>query len=293
MKMHEHILEVSDKYEGILLDAYGVFWGGNAVGLFPGVTSTLKELKARGKIIGVLSNSTQLSTLMMKKVGLQGMQKDHHYDFCITSGDIAKDVFTKDELPFETHQKKYFLLHSHNPQYSSPYDLFDNSPFQEAKKIEDADFIYLSIPHIQGKDQTNPELFRQIVQEVVQHQLPMVCANPDRFAHEGYPPQAVVRQGTIAGFYEQHGGKVVYFGKPAHVSFAKAMDQFNQLGLHDPSKILMVGDTPETDIRGAKNFGMSSALIIETGIMQDRKNYILSDQETPQYYLRKLSAHDV
>lgn len=293
MKMHDNILEIADKYDGILLDAYGVFWGGNAVGLFPGVTLTLKELKAKGKIVGVLSNSTQLSTPMMKKVGSYGMQKGDHYDFCITSGDIAKTVFTKDELPFETLRKKYFLLHSYNPQYSSPYELFENTPFQEAKQIEHADFIYLSIPHIQGQDQTNPDLFKQIVQDVAKYQLPMVCANPDRFAHEGNPPQAVVRQGTLAGLYEQQGGKVVYFGKPAHVSFSSAMAQFNQFGLHDPSKILMVGDTPETDIRGAKNFGMSSALIIETGVMQDRKNYILSDQETPHYYLKKLVAYNV
>lgn len=32
----------------------------------------------------------------------------------------------------------------------------------------------------------------------------------------------------------------------------------------------MIGDTPETDIRGANGFGMKSALITKTGIMAER-----------------------
>ena len=59
----------------------------------------------------------------------------------------------------------------------------------------------------------------------------------------------------------------------------------------------MVGDTPETDILGARNFGMQSALITQTGIFADRISYKgldraiknLSSLETPQFFIEKLA----
>ena len=55
----------------------------------------------------------------------------------------------------------------------------------------------------------------------------MICPNPDRFAHEGKPPQAVVRQGSIAALYEELGGRVVYLGKPAALAYETAMHHFH------------------------------------------------------------------
>ena len=67
--------------------------------------------------------------------------------------------------------------------------------------------------------------------------------------------------------------------------YMAAMSSFSETGLSDPKKILMVGDTPETDIRGAKNFGMPSALIVKSGIMADR---IAQDEKS----LQQLAAKD-
>lgn len=98
----------------------------------------------------------------------------------------------------------------------------------------------------------------------------MVCVNPDRFAHEGNPPRAVVRQGSIAAIHEEQGGEVYYIGKPSNVMFDAAIQAFQDFNISDLKKIVMVGDTPETDIRGAKRFGIASALVTTTGIMADR-----------------------
>jgi HAD superfamily hydrolase (TIGR01459 family) len=288
MNLYESILDISDKYDGILLDAYGVFWGGNAIGLFPGAKDAMQELISKGKVVGVLSNATQLAAAEIEKVAKQGLLKGSHFHFFVTSGEIAKSIFMNEELPFSTPKKKYWLFTAAHPKYSSPKVLFDNSLYEETKNIEEADFIYLSTPHLHGEDQIDPEIFRNRVREIIMFNLPMVCANPDRFAHEGNPPRLVVRQGTIAAFYEQLGGQVFYIGKPSPLSFSSAMKQFRLHGITDPAKVLMVGDTPETDIKGARSFGMSSALITETGIMKDRKNHLLLTHETPVYYIKRL-----
>jgi HAD superfamily hydrolase (TIGR01459 family) len=288
MKMYETILDIAAPYDGILLDAYGVFWGGNGVGLLPGAKEAMEQLVASGKIVGVLSNATQLPSAEMEKVGKKGLLLGPHFHFYITSGEVASGLFQNGELPFPTPKKKYFLLTGVHPKYGSPYSLFANTFYEETKNVEEADFIYLPTPHLHGEDQTDPELFRPLVIDVAHLKLPMLCANPDRFAHEGNPARAVVRQGSIAAFYEELGGAVYYVGKPSLLSFAAAMKQFNSHGITDPAKIIMVGDTPETDIKGARNFGMASALITETGIMQDRENLDLHPHETPTFFIKRL-----
>lgn len=291
MKMYESILDIAEPYDGILLDAYGVFWGGNGIGLLPGAKEAMEQLVSRGKVVGVLSNATQLPAAEMEKVAKRGLLQGPHFHFYITSGEVASGLFHKEELPFPTPHKKYFLLTGVHPKYGSPYSLFANTSYEETKNIGEADFIYLPTPHLYGEDQTDPELFRPLVTDVAHLNLPMLCANPDRFAHEGNPARAVVRQGSIASIYEELGGAVYYVGKPSLLSFSAAMKQFNSHGITDRAKILMVGDTPETDIKGARDFGMASALITETGIMQDREISDIHPHETPTYLIKRLGPH--
>ncbi len=288
MNIRESVLDVAAPYEGILLDAYGVFWGGNAVGLFPGAKEVMEELIRQGKKVGVLSNATQTGAAEMGKVAKKGLMHGTHFHFYLTSGDVTKAIFKQGVLPFPTDKKKYFLFSEAHPKYTSPYALFENTMFEETREIAEADFIYIPTPHLEGEDQTDPELFRKQVETLASSSLPMLCANPDRFAHEGSPPRAVVRQGSIAAMYEEAGGTVFYIGKPSSLSFSAAMNQFNALGLSNPAKVIMVGDTPETDIKGAKKFGMSAALILETGIMKDREIKDIPSHEQPTYYLKRL-----
>ncbi|KJV53838.1 HAD hydrolase, IA, variant 1 family protein [Orientia tsutsugamushi str. Gilliam] len=56
------------------------------------------------------------------------------------------------------------------------------------------------------------------------------------------------------------GGKVVYSGKPHSEIFQAVL---NTLALNvKKKKILMIGDTLETDILGANNIGIDSALVL-------------------------------
>ena len=95
--------------------------------------------------------------------------------------------------------------------------------------------------------------------------------------------------------YEELGGKVFYTGKPHSIVYEAALDLFRHL---IPEDILMVGDTPETDVRGANNIGMSTALITKTGIMGDRVEThgfetVLKDlpsTDKPHFFIERLGA---
>lgn len=299
--IHPDIFSISEPYPALLLDAYGVFWGGNLFGLFPYAKEAMKELVSSGKAVGILSNSTQLSSKEIMKLEKNGLIKDVHYHFMITSGDVTRDLFLQNRLPFKTEKMKYYLFCGDHPKFSSHTAIFQDSPYSETGTLGDADFIYIHIPHIKGEDETNPEKFRKQVQEIAASGLPMVCANPDRVAHEGDPPRPVVRQGSIALLYEEYGRPVFYIGKPFETVYRKAMHSFSSLGIKSPEQVLMVGDTPETDIKGARTFGMKSALITEEGNMADRISRLgfdqviqnLSHNEFPDYFVKTLGSYDI
>lgn len=285
------ITRVSDPFKGVLLDAYGVFWGGNDFGLLPGSKEAMEKLVSKGKIVGILSNATQLSSKEINKLEAHGLIQGKHFHFLITSGETARFIFLQEKPPFKTFTNKFWLFSGGHPKFSSHEAIFQGSRYSETFDIDEADFIYISVPHINGEDQTDPERFRQEIEKIKMKGLPMVCANPDRFAHEGNPPRAVVRQGSIAKMYEEIGGEVFYIGKPYNKVYSIAMNHFLQYKITNPEEILMVGDTPETDIRGARFFGMPSALVTQTGIMADRisrngeRAFDLPPDDLPNYFI--------
>ena len=257
-------------YSALFLDAYGVFWSGNAQGAFPGSSQAMERLFASGKKIGIISNSTQLSQNEVQKYAAHGILQGRHFHFLITSGDVAKKFFSSGSLPFPTPHKKYALFCPHHPRYSSPTSLFDESAFRETSNLSEVDFIYINVPHIGGEDQEQRDVFRPMVERFLFCNKPMVCANPDCYAHEGSPSRQVVRQGSIASLYEEMGGKVFTIGKPFPQIYTLAFDRLNLISPTLKEEVLMVGDTPETDIRGACSFGIQAALITHTGIMGER-----------------------
>lgn len=299
-KVHSDLRNISKDFKGILLDAYGVFWQGNSVGLLSGCKEAMEQLINKGKIIGILSNSTQLAKNEIDKLNRHGLLEGKHFHFFITSGEVTKKICWHERFPFPTPQKKFYVFGEVHPKFSSHQAIFNGTPYKETNHLNEADFIYISIPHIDGEDQTDPFLFKEKLKEITHAKIPMLCVNPDRYAHEGNPPQAVVRQGSIAVMYEGLGGEVFYIGKPSEIMYEQAMHLFQQYKIFNPGEVLMVGDTPETDIRGAQRFGMPSALVTETGIMSDRIAHqglelvikSLTSQDLPTFFIKCLANNE-
>ena len=299
--VHDDLESLPAIFKGILLDAYGVYWGGNGVGLLPGSKDAMARLVEQGKIVGILTNITQIANHEIEKLKNNGLLQGVHYHFVITSGEVSRKIFLRDDLPFPTPNKKFFLFGTVHPKFVSHQFLFEGTTFQETMHLHEADFIYISVPHIQGIDQTESYHFNENLKEIIYANLPMLCTNPDHFAQEGNPPKAVVRQGLIANLYEKLGGCVYYIGKPSKGMFQAAMQNFLNFGIVNPAEIVMVGDTPETDIRGANNFGMSSALVVKTGMMAERivrsgweeSVERLAVQDYPNYFIGSLGKHEI
>lgn len=289
---------LSSQYDAFLLDAYGVFWGSSELGVLPGAADAMAYLVAQGKHVGILSNSTQPAAKEEEKLRKHGLCKAVHYHFLLTSGEVAKNLLLKETLPFPTPRDTYWLFGSIHPRFGSHHQLFEGTKYREVENFEDADFIYISIPHIEGIDQEDPEIFRDKVQSV-NKQIPVLCVNPDRVAMEGLPPRPVVRQGSIAQMFAEEQFPVYLIGKPSTIIYDAALQKFPQN--IQKNKILMIGDTPETDIRGAHGAGLDAVLVTKTGVMTTllEKEGIaqviehLPSSDKPEFLIERLSLTKV
>jgi HAD superfamily hydrolase (TIGR01459 family) len=290
--------DLSSQYDAFLLDAYGVFWGSSDVGILPGAAEAMAYLVSHGKEVGILSNSTQPAKKEEDKLQKHGIYKGIHYHFLLTSGEVAKHLLLQEDLPFPTPRNTYQLFGSIHPRFGSHLQLFEGTKYKEVENLEDADFIYISIPHIDGIDQEDPEVFRDKVQ-AIKSQIPVLCVNPDRFAMEGLPPRPVVRQGSIAKMFSENNAAVYLMGKPSTIIYHAAIEKFSS-GIQK-RKILMIGDTPETDIRGAHASGLDAALVTKTGVMasqflQEPIHQVLHhlpSSDKPEFLIERLSLKGV
>ena len=149
-------------------------------------------------------------------------------------------------------------------------------------------------------DSVDLEMFRPFLEECKKRGLTILNANPDKVAPEkekGTDPvivNQVIRNGSLTEYYKEIGGKVIEYGKPNVEIFDIALkklqrenekvkdfeDRLNKL----KSKIIMIGDTPETDILGAKNAKIDSILLVGTGNTSKKLNN-MNEREQIDYLI--------
>lgn len=279
--------EIFDKYDILLVDVFGVIW--NGVDWIPDTLDTLKQLKASGKTVIILSNASVSTEYMLSKYSISGAKKEEHFSEFVTSGEVLNNVLQNNSLAFESIKdpKTYTILGSKNC-----YN-FDNTNYKYVDSLDDADFVYVSIPQFTNEqklslpselqqflyvsnmrsteeilwDAVSVKPFISELEKIFLKRKPLLIANPDKFASVGvrksfedqqYVIQFVVRQGSIGEEYIKLGGEVCFIGKPYPLVYEFALNlaakslniPFNKLR---DLNIAMIGDTLETDILGAKN----------------------------------------
>jgi HAD superfamily hydrolase (TIGR01459 family) len=132
--------------------------------------------------------------------------------------------------------------------------LLDDLNYQLVIEIADAEFILNAGYDYDG--QAMEELLPTLEMASARN-IPMLCINPDlevvRLSGE-----RLHCAGYIAQEFEQMGGTVEYIGKPHQAVYDAC---FKRLGDMDHTKVLAVGDTLATDIKGANAVGLDNALV--------------------------------
>ena len=105
--------------------------------------------------------------------------------------------------------------------------------------------------------------------ECIERGARLLATNPDNWcpvSSEKTRPGA----GATAAFLEASTGRRAYFvGKPNGYMFHQARRRLAGIALNQPDQVVMIGDTMETDIRGAFEAGMPAYLVMSGSTQLD------------------------
>lgn len=271
-----------DNYSLFLFDAYGVLV--NSQGTLPNTIETLHKIKDANKDFIIVTNDASRNPQV---------QLEHYKNFgfpvkennIVSSGMIVKDYFLEKNLS----GAKTLVL---GPEES--YGYLDNTgaeilPFNI--KAEPEVVVILNESFTQDLSESFKILLTTILNQLNKGIQPvLILANPDLNYPSGanefsFAPGsiALTLEASLARNFpmQKNTNQFVGLGKPFERIFKKA------LGDNKKETTIFFGDQFETDILGANNYGIDSALVL-TGINKEEQIDIVDIYCRPRFVLNDL-----
>ncbi len=126
--------------------------------------------------------------------------------------------------------------------------------------LEDADYTVCS--GLIDDTVETPQDYQDLIARMRARSLAMICANPDVVVERG--DQLVYCAGAIADLYAAAGGEVVFAGKPYRPIYeqALALAEATRGKRAEHHRVLAIGDSVRTDVKGAAAFGIDCLFVI-------------------------------
>jgi HAD superfamily hydrolase (TIGR01459 family) len=255
MEILDGIAAIADRYDGYVLDLWGVVHDGRKP--YPGVPEALAALKARGKAVVFLTNAPRRAHAVAGMLDRMGLDRAL-YDGIVSSGEVSW----------------HHLMHRRDPFFAGlgqrcvhigperDLSVVDDGVAQIVAAPKDADFLLNTGPDDQ-RGPTSPDPYRAMLAACAALGLPMVCVNPDRAVMVA--GKKVICAGALADIYLELGGAVREIGKPDPEVYDPVLDL---MGNPQRAHVLAIGDSPHTDLAGAQAAGLDSLWAL-TGLAAD------------------------
>lgn len=243
---YKHITDAINDYDVILFDLWGVIIEGEDT--YPGVIDAVNEIMKKKEVV-FLSNAPSPDFVVAKNLGNWGLSSVTPENV-LTSGDIARRIIEESKLSSDKKVPSVYHLgadRNNNILIEIEHELTED--------IDKADIMLLSLYRDDHEDINE---FDTLLKKAAQRpEMLILCSNPDTTI----PKHGILRYcaGHFAGIIESFGGKVTYTGKPKSIIYDEVLKRNSTTKLN---RILMVGDTFETDILGANKAGIHSALVM-------------------------------
>lgn len=243
-----HFEPLARDYDVLFSDVWGVVH--NGIAAYQEACEALMAFRRRGGTVVLITNAPRPGFAVQRILDRLSVPQDA-YDAITSSGDvtrgivesrIADNVFhlgpERDHSIFDGLDAKFSALESAN--YVVCSGLFDDT-------IE------------------TPDSYRDMLALMRTRSQFMVCANPDIVVERG--DTLVYCAGALADAYAGLGGEVLYCGKPHKPIYevALATAQKARGAMVPRNRVLAIGDSVRTDLKGAAAFGIDS-LFITSGI---------------------------
>lgn len=250
MQTLSSVLDVADRYDGFILDLWGVVHDGQS--LYPGVRESFAKLKDKKKQVILLSNAPRRAARAQETLATLGIAHTV-YDHLITSGEAVYGYLN---------ENKEFGSHYYYIGPDKDLDILDGLKRYSRSGLATSQFI-LNVGFFRDEDPI--EEYEKTLQSAKMLGLPMICANPDRIVVRR-SGEVLPCAGLLAERYAELGGKVLWFGKPYREVYHLCLKRFVDV---PPERILAVGDNLDTDILGANQSGIASVLVTG-GILKEK-----------------------
>ena len=246
------VLEIVETVDVIVLDAYGVLNVGDRV--IPGALEAVAGMRALGKKIHVLTNDASNSREV-----IAGRHRGRGFDFTMQDLISSADCLPAAISRFPDVTRWGVMAPPSWPV--AQLGLQARLLGQEADVYDWAEgFILLSCSYWQQSHQALLEA------ALARHPRPVVVGNPDVIA----PLETCfsIEPGAIAeALHRAFAMPLALVGKPYPEVFSAVLNLYPDLSA---DRFLMVGDTPHTDVLGARAAGMRSLLLTEDGYLRNR-----------------------
>ena len=256
-----HFSEIASNYDVILSDVWGVVH--NGVEAFPAACDALMRARARGTAVVFITNAPRPNEAVGRMLDRLHVPRET-YDAMASSGDVTRAVIKA--------RRGQSLCHIGPERDHSVFAGLDVT----FETLERSDYVVCTGPY--DDEVEGPEDYRDRLETMLKRKLFMVCGNPDVVVERG--STLVYCAGAIADLYANMGGEVLYAGKPYPPIYEMALAKAETAAGRKiaPGRVLAVGDSVRTDLKGAHAMGLDF-LFVTSGIHAEE----LGSREEPDH----------
>jgi HAD superfamily hydrolase (TIGR01459 family) len=243
-----HFSTLAAAYDVVLCDVWGVVH--NSLVASADACTALTRFRQQGGTVVLITNAPRPAAVVMTTLDELAVPRAA-YDAIVSSGDVTRAV-----IAARAGQR---VFHVGPPRDVPMFEGLD-APLAP---IESADYVVCS--GLFDDTTETPQDYVALIAAMRERDLAMVCANPDIVVERG--EQLVYCAGAIADLYAAGGGSVLYAGKPYRPIYQQALAAARAVRGCDtePARLLAIGDSVRTDLKGATAFGID-CLFVTDGI---------------------------
>ena len=205
MKLPERLDDLTDGYDAIFCDVWGVLHNGEVA--FAPAVEALKRARAKGITVILVTNAPRPFGSVIAQMTLLGVPEDA-YDRVVTSGDVTRDLII--EGP-----RKVF--HIGSERELAIYEGLD------VELVEEFEASGVVCTGLYDDETETPENYVELLQRLRSRNLPFICANPDIMVERG--PRLIWCAGALARDYGQLGGRSLIAGKSHRPIYEAAAEE--------------------------------------------------------------------
>jgi HAD superfamily hydrolase (TIGR01459 family) len=244
-----HFAALASEYEVVLSDVWGVVH--NGVAATAEACDALARFRAQGGTVVLITNAPRPGAVVAR-LTLDRLKVPHAaYDGIVSSGDVTHAL-----IAARAGQRVFHI----GPPRDLPIFEGLDAP---VVPLERADYVVCS--GLYDDTTEGPDDYGDLIAAMRGRGLTMICANPDVVVERGH--ELVYCAGAIADRYAAAGGEVIYAGKPYRPIYeqALAIAAAARVAPADRRRVLAIGDSVRTDLKGAAGFGID-CLFVTAGI---------------------------